>query len=141
MQSKKITDNLILKSEIYIKRDALDEAEKEIEEIIKICEEYDLSENYGKCNYLLGNIYLKRNDSRKANFYFEKALFHFIKNDDKKRIFQCYVNIANIYLQDKIYQVALTNYYFAKEILDEINIDDPDTYKELYSKISKCYVK
>ena len=124
-----------------MKRDALDEAEKGIEEIIKICEEYDLSENYGKCNYLLGNIYLKRNDSRKANFYFEKALFHFIKNDDKKRIFQCYVNIANIYLQDKIYQVALTNYYFAKEILDEINIDDPDTYKELYSKISKCYVK
>ncbi|MGM9535823.1 MAG: helix-turn-helix domain-containing protein [Intestinibacter sp.] len=141
MQSKKITDNLILQSEIYIKRDALDEAEKEIKEIIEICEEYDLSENYGKCNYLLGNIYLKRKDSRKANFYFEKALFHFIKNDDKKRIFQCYMNIANIYFEDKFYQVALTNYYFAKEILDEINVDDPDTYKELYSKISKCYIK
>ena len=141
MQSKKITDNLILQSEIYIKRDALDEAEKEIEEIIEICEKYDLSENYGKCNYLLGNIYLKRKDSRKANFYFEKALFHFIKNDDKKRIFQCYMNIANIYFEDKFYQVALTNYYFAKEILDEINVDDPDTYKELYSKISKCYIR
>lgn len=141
MQSKKITDNLILQSEIYIKRDALDEAEKEIEEIIEICEKYDLSENYGKCNYLLGNIYLKRKDSRKANFYFEKALFHFIKNDDKKRIFQCYMNIANIYFEDKFYQVALTNYYFAKEILDEISVDDPDTYKELYSKISKCYIK
>ncbi|MDY2737459.1 helix-turn-helix domain-containing protein [Intestinibacter sp.] len=141
MQSKKITDNLILQSEIYIKRDALDEAEKEIEEIIEICEKYDLSENYGKCNYLLGNIYLKRKDSRKANFYFEKALFHFIKNDDKKRIFQCYMNIANIYFEDKFYQVALTNYYFAKEILDEINVDEPDTYKELYSKISKCYIK
>ena len=141
MQSKKITDNLILQSEIYIKRDALDEAEKEIEQIIEICEEYDLSENYGKCNYLLGTIYLKRKDSRKANFYFEKALFHFIKNDDKKRIFQCYMNIANIYFEDKFYQVALTNYYFAQEILDEINVDDPDTYKELYSKISKCYIK
>ena len=141
MQSKKITDNLILQSEIYIKRDALDEAEKEIEEIIKICEEYDLSENYRKCNYLLGDIYLKRKDSGKANFYFEKALFHFIKNDDKKRIFQCYMNIANIYFEDKFYQVALTNYYFAKEILDEINVDDPDTYKELYSKISKCYIR
>ncbi|MGM9530802.1 helix-turn-helix domain-containing protein [Intestinibacter sp.] len=141
MQSKKITDNLILQSEIYIKRDALDEAEKEIEEIIEICEKYDLSENYGKCNYLLGNIYLKRKNSRKANFYFEKALFHFIKNDDKKRIFQCYMNIANIYFEDKFYQVALTNYYFAKEILDEINVDEPDTYKELYSKISKCYIK
>ena len=141
MQSKKITDNLILQSEIYIKRDALDEAEKEIHEIIEICEEYGLSENYGKCNYLLGDIYLKRKDGATANFYFEKALFYFIKNDDKKRIFQCYMNIANIYFDEEFYQVSLTNYYFAKDILEKINIDDPDTYKELYSKISKCYMK
>ena len=141
MQSKKITDNLILQSEIYIKRDALDEAEKEIHEIIEICEEYGLSENYGKCNYLLGDIYLKRKDGATANFYFEKALFYFIKNDDKKRIFQCYMNIANIYFDEEFYQVSLTNYYFAKDILEEINIDDRDTYKELYSKISKCYMK
>lgn len=141
MQSKKITDNLILQSEIYIKRDALDEAEKEIHEIIEICEEYGLSENYGKCNYLLGDIYLKRKDGATANFYFEKALFYFIKNDDKKRIFQCYMNMANIYFDEEFYQVSLTNYYFAKDILEEINIDDPDTYKELYSKISKCYMK
>ena len=141
MQSKKITDNLILQSEIYIKRDALDEAEKEIHEIIEICEEYGLSENYCKCNYLLGDIYLKRKDGATANFYFEKALFYFIKNDDKKRIFQCYMNIANIYFDEEFYQVSLTNYYFAKDILEEINIDDPDTYKELYSKISKCYMK
>lgn len=141
MQSKKITDNLILQSEIYIKRDALDEAEKEIHEIIEICEEYGLSENYGKCNYLLGDIYLKRKDGATANFYFEKALFYFIKNDDKKRIFKCYMNIANIYFDEEFYQVSLTNYYFAKDILEEINIDDPDTYKELYSKISKCYMK
>lgn len=141
MQSKKITDNLILQSEIYIKRDALDEAEKEIHKIIEICEEYGLSENYGKCNYLLGDIYLKRKDGATANFYFEKALFYFIKNDDKKRIFQCYMNIANIYFDEEFYQVSLTNYYFAKDILEEINIDDPDTYKELYSKISKCYMK
>ena len=141
MQSKKITDNLILQSEIYIKRDALDEAEKEIHEIIEICEEYGLSENYGKCNYLLGDIYLKRKDGATANFYFEKALFYFIKNDDKKRIFQCYMNIANIYFDEEFYQVSLTNYYFAKDILEEINIDDLDTYKELYSKISKCYMK
>ena len=141
MQSKKITDNLILQSEIYIKRDALDEAEKEIHEIIEICEEYGLSENYGKCNYLLGDIYLKRKDGATANFYFEKALLYFIKNDDKKRIFQCYMNIANIYFDEEFYQVSLTNYYFAKDILEEINIDDPDTYKELYSKISKCYMK
>ena len=139
MQSKKITDNLILESEIYIKKGELDDAEKEIHQIIEICEEYDLSENYGKCNYLLGNIYLKRKDSRKANFYFEKALFYFIKNDDKKRIFECYMNSADIYFEDGFYQVALTNYSFAKDILNQITTDEPDTYKDLYSKISKCY--
>ena len=141
MQSKKITDNLILESEIYIKKGELDDAEKEIHQIIEICEEYDLSENYGKCNYLLGNIYLKRKDSRKANFYFEKALFYFIKNDDKKRIFECYMNSADIYFEDGFYQVALTNYSFAKDILNQITTDEPDTYKDLYSKISKCYMK
>ena len=51
------------------------------------------------------------------------------------------MNIANIYFDEEFYQVSLTNYYFAKDILEEINIDDPDTYKELYSKISKCYMK
>lgn len=141
MQSKKITDNLILESEIYIKKGELDDAEKEIHQIIEICEEYDLSENYGKCNYLLGNIYLKRKDSRKANFYFEKALFHFIKNDDKKRIFECYMNSADIYFEDGFYQVSLTNYSFAKDILNQITTDEPDTYKDLYSKISKCYMR
>ena len=141
MQSKKITDNLILESEIYIKKGELDDAEKEIHQIIEICEEYDLSENYGKCNYLLGNIYLKRKDSRKANFYFEKALFYFIKNDDKKRIFECYMNSADIYFEDGFYQVSLTNYSFAKDILNQITTDEPDTYKDLYSKISKCYMR
>lgn len=141
MQSKKITDNLILESEIYIKKGELDDAEKEIHQIIEICEEYDLSENYGKCNYLLGNIYLKRKDSRKANFYFEKALFYFIKNDDKKRIFECYMNSADIYFEDGFYQVALKNYSFAKDILNQITTDEPDTYKDLYSKISKCYMR
>ena len=29
---------------------------------------------------------------------------------------------------------------FAKEVLDESNIEDVDIYKELYSKISKCYI-
>ena len=89
----------------------------------------------------MGNIYLKRKDSRKANFYFEKALFYCIKNDDKKRIFECYMNSADIYFEDGFYQVALTNYSFAKDILNQITTDEPDTYKDLYSKISKCYMR
>ena len=141
MQSKKITDNLILKSEIYIKCDDLEKAEEQINEIIEICREYKLTENYGKCNNLLAEINCKREDYSSAVYYYEKALYYFIKNEDKDDIYNSYVNIGNIYMLDKFYKGALTHFMFAKEILDESNIEDADIYKELYSKISECYMK
>lgn len=141
MQSKKITDNLILKSEIYIKCDDLEKAEEQINEIIEICKEYKLTENYGKCNNLLAEINCKREDYSFAVYYYEKALYYFIKNEDKDEIYNSYVNIGNIYMLDKFYKGALTHFMFAKEILDESNIEDADIYKELYSKISECYMK
>ena len=140
MQSKKITDNLILKSEIYIKCDELEEAEEQINEIIKVCKNYKLTENYGKCNNLLAEIYCKRGDYSSAVYYYEKALYYFIKNEDKEDIYNCYVSIGDIYGLDKFHKGALTHYMFAKEVLEESNIEDGDIYKELYSKISKSYM-
>lgn len=141
MQSKKITDNLILKSEIYIKCDDLEKAEEQINEIIDICKKYKLIENYGKCNKLLAEINCKREDYSFAVYYYEKALYYFIKNEDKDEIYNSYVNIGNIYMLDEFYKGALTHFMFAKEVLDESNIEDADIYKELYSKISECYMK
>lgn len=141
MQSKKITDNLILKSEIYIKCDELERAECQIKEIIEICKNYKLTENYGKCNNLLAEINCKKGDYSSAVYYYEKALYYFIKDEHKEDIYNCYVNIGNIYMLDKFYKGALTHFIFAKEVLDESNIEDADIYKELYSKISKCYMK
>lgn len=141
MQSKKITDNLILKSEIYIKCNDLEKAEDQIKEIIEICKEYKLTENYGKCNDLLAEINCKNGDYSSAVYYYEKALYYFIKNEDKDDIYNSYVNIGNIYMLDKFYKGALTHFMFAKEVLDESNIEDGDVYKELYSKISECYMK
>lgn len=140
MQSKKITDNLILKSEIYIKCDELEEAEEQINEIIKVCKNYKLTENYGKCNNLLAEIYCKRGDYSSAVYYYEKALYYFIKNEDKEDIYNCYVSIGDIYGLDKFHKGALTHYMLAKEVLEESNIEDGDIYKELYSKISKSYM-
>ena len=140
MQSKKITDNLILKSEIYIKCDELEEAEEQINEIIKVCKNYKLTENYGKCNNLLAEIYCKRGDYSSAVYYYEKALYYFIKNEDKEDIYNCYVSIGDIYGLDKFHKGALSHYMFAKEVLEESNIEDGDIYKELYSKISKSYM-
>ena len=141
MQSKKITDNLLLKSEIYIKCGELEKAEEQINEIMDICKEYKLTENYGKCNDLLANIYLKKEEYSEAVFYFEKALYYFIKKGHKEDIYNCYVNIGDIYVLDSFYKAALTHYMFAKEVLDESNIEDGDVYKELYSKISECYMR
>jgi len=141
MQSKKITDNLILKSEIYIKCDELEKAQQQINEIIDICKNYKLTENYGKCNNLLAEICSKKGDYSSAVYYYEKALYYFIKDDDKEDIYVCYLNIANIYAIDKFYKGAITHYMFAKEVLEESNIEDIDVYKELYSKISECFMK
>ena len=141
MQSKKITDNLILKSEIYVKCNELEKAEKQIKETIDICETYKLTENYGKCNNVLANICCKRGDYSSAVYYYEKALYHFIKDEDKEDIYTCYVNIGDIYALDKFYKGALTHFMFAKEVLEESNIEDVDIYKELYSKISECFMK
>lgn len=141
MQSKKITDNLILKSEIYIKCDELEKAEEQIKEIIDICKEYKLNENYGKCNNLLAEINCKKRDYTCAVYYYEKALYYFIKNEDKYGIYNCYVNIGKIYIIDEFYKGALTHFMFAKDALEEGDIEDAGIYKELYSKISECYMK
>lgn len=141
MQSKKITDNLILKSEIYIKCDELEKAEDQINEIIRMCKEYKIIENYGKCNNLLAEINYKKEDYSNAVYYYEKALYYFIKNENKDEIYNSYVNIGKIYMLDEFYKGALTHFMFAKEVLDESNIEDVDIYKELYSKISECYMK
>lgn len=141
MQSKKITDNLILKSQIHIKCGELEKAEAQINEIMEICRDYKLIENYGKCNNLLADIKLKTEEYSSAVYYFEKALYYFIKNDHKEDIYESYINIGKIYMLEGYYKGALTHFMFAKEVLSDSNIEDADIYKELYSKISECYMK
>ena len=55
MQSKKLTDNLILQSEILIKCNELEKAENQLREAKEICNEYKILDNYGKCNFLFKN--------------------------------------------------------------------------------------
>ncbi|SCI29170.1 helix-turn-helix domain-containing protein [Romboutsia sp. 1001713B170207_170306_H8] len=141
MQAKKITDNLILQSEIYIKSDALEIAEEHIIQALQICKEYNLTDNYGKCNFLLANIHLQREDYGNAIGSFERALFFFIKNNDKKNIFKCYLYIGEVYNKEEFYKGAISHFNFAEEILDDINEEDVNLYKELYSKMASCYMK
>ena len=141
MQSKRITDNLVLQSEIYIKYGDLEKAEEQILEVIAVCKEYSLYENYGKCNLLLADINLKKEDYSLAVVYFEKALYYFIKNNDRLNIINCHANIGDIYVKDKFYKGALSHYHFSEEVLIESDIEDTNIYISLFSKIANCYSK
>lgn len=141
VQSKKITDNLILQIEIFINTDKLDEAEETIDKAIDICKKYNLIESYGRCSYLLGEIRLKQLKYDFAIASFEKALYYFIRKDDLLNIFSCYMNIGDIYMQQKLYSVAIINYNFAESLIEDRSFDDSNEYKNLYSKLALCYIK
>jgi tetratricopeptide (TPR) repeat protein len=141
MQSKKLTDNLILKIEIYINTGKLAEAEDTIGKTLDICKKYDLVENYGRCSFLLANIRLKQEQYDLAVVNFEKALYFFIRKNDKINIFNCYLNIGMVYMKQNLYGVAITHFNFAEELIAENKFDDYNTYKDLYSKMALCYIK
>ncbi len=141
MQARKITDNLILQSEVLIKCNDLEEAENKISEALRICKEYKLIDNYGKCNFLLGDINTNHNNSNKAISNYEKALYFFIKNSDKENIFKCYLNIGEIYLAEDFYKGAILQFELAYENLLQINSEDIEIYKDIYSKIAYCSIK
>lgn len=140
MQSRKITENLILQSEIYIKHNELEKAEEQIDEVIKVCDEYGLVEYHGNCNMLLATISLKRENYDIAVSRFEKALYFFIRNDDKENIFKCYLNIGKIYMIEEFYKGAIGHFDFAEEVLMEIQNEDTNINKDLYSRMAYCYI-
>lgn len=141
MQSRKITDNLILQSEIYIKTGELQKAEKLITEVLEVCRNYKLIDNYGKCNFLLGTINLKKENYSLVVGNLEKALYYFIKDDDKENIFRCYLNIGKVYAREDFYKGAITHLEFAEEVLLESQIEDMDIHKDLYSNMAYAYMK
>ena len=141
MQSKKLTDNLILQSEILIKCNNLEKAEEQLNEAIKISYIYNVLDNYGTCNFLLADINFKNGKYSEAVMSYEKALHYFIRNNDKEKLYKCYLNIGKIYLIEELYKGAIFQFEFAEGILNEIKIEDVDTYKDLYSKMAYCYIK
>lgn len=141
MQSKKLTDNLILQSEVLIKCNDLEKAEDQLNKAIKICDEYKVLDNYGKCNFLLADINLKKDKYSESVMSYEKALYCFIKNNDKEKIYKCYLNIGKIYIIEEFYKGAILQFEFAESVLNEIQVEDVDIYKDLYSKMAYCYIK
>lgn len=141
MQSRRITDNLILQSEIFIKQGELEKSEILIKQVLNICKEYKLIDNYGRCNFLLGTINLKREDYSLVVENLEKALYYFIKDDDKLNIFRCYLNIGKVYVQEKFYKGAVSHFEFAEDMLKKVQIEDMNIHKDLYGCLSFSHMK
>ena len=141
MQAKKITDNLIIQCEIYVKSGNLETAKKEISKVMDICKTYMLTENYASCNFLLGKIHLEQGDYDLAVTNFEKALFLYIKNNNKENIVNCYINIGKIYMREKFYKAAINHFDFAEGVLSDYKLQNINTYKDLYSNIAYSHIK
>mgnify|MGYP002570535546 FL=1 len=143
MQSKKLTDNLILQGEILIKCNDLEKAEDQLNEAIKICDEYKVLDNYATCKFLLADINFKKGKYSESVMGYEKALYYFIKNNDndKDKLYKCYLNIGKIYMIEEFYKGAILQFEFSEGILNEIQVEDVDIYKDLYSKMAYCYIK
>ncbi|HSQ34312.1 MAG TPA: tetratricopeptide repeat protein [Peptostreptococcaceae bacterium] len=141
MQAKKITDNLIIQCEIYVKAGNLETAKKEISKIMDICKNYSLTENYASCNFLLGTIHLEQEDYDLAVANFEKALFLYIKNNNKESIVNCYINIGKIYMKENFYKAAINHFDFAEDVLSDYTLQNINTYRDLYSSIAYSYIR
>ena len=112
-----------------------------LNEAIKICDEYKVLDNYATCNFLLADINFKKGKYSESVMGYEKALYYFIKNNDKDKLYKCYLNIGKIYMIEEFYKGAILQFEFSEGILNEIQVEDVDIYKDLYSKMAYCYIK
>ena len=141
MQAKKITDNLIMQSEIFIKNNNIEKAKESVNKAVEICIEHSISENYARGHFLLGEINLKQNNKGEAVSQFEKAVYYFIKSNDNENVFRCYYNIGDIYIKEEFYKGALLQLEIALRILKNTSIEDTSIYKDIYSSLAFCSIK
>lgn len=141
-QARNWGENLLIQSEVFVKYGDLEKAEKSINEAYKISKEYNLVDIYGKCNSLIGDINLKKNNSSEAIAYYEKALHYFIKNSDAKSMFDTYMKIGKIHSKEKIYKIAISKFELANDVINDMEFEKyKEDFKEVYSNLAYCYMK
>lgn len=141
MQAKKISNNLLIKGEIYIKSGDFENAKQEINEVIKICKEFEINEIYGKAKYLLGLIYFNQKNYEMAIENLESSLVYNVKISNFERSIQCYLELGKIYLEEGFCKVALDKFIQGENLFIEYDLRNNDIQKELYTYISYCHIK
>ncbi|KXZ40749.1 Tetratricopeptide repeat-containing protein [Alkalithermobacter thermoalcaliphilus JW-YL-7 = DSM 7308] len=141
MQARKLTTNLILKSDIYIKSKQLKKAKEEIEKAIQISKDYDIHDNYAKAKYIQGLVLFIEQNYEKAIQSLEESLMFNVKIGNIEEVVKCYIKLGEIYISDKIYKVAITKLLQAENVFESYNLNNYELKKEIYINISYCYAK
>ena len=103
----------LLRSETLVGLGRMEEAKKEIDRFLR------WQPRNGLAQYLLGRIYLNRDDYRVAEGYFRMALTQFNTEDPRRETVKAYIEFNQIYLdRDALYSRNLS----AQEYVSEIQI-------------------
>ncbi len=141
MQARKISSNLLLKGEIYIKAGNFENAKKEINQAIEICKEYELEDKCGKSKYLLGLIYFYEKNYKLAIDMLEQSLVLNVRISNFEGVAQCYLELGKIYSEEEFYKVAVDKFTQGENLLLQHHLKNNDIEKELYTHMSYCYIK
>ncbi|MCS6832813.1 MAG: hypothetical protein NZ521_04515, partial [Flammeovirgaceae bacterium] len=103
--------------------------------------EFAYKGNYDKAGdiaYQLANIYWNQNDKKTAGNYFRKAIEHFEKVEDKKRIAQSFEMLGKVEAASQNFLVAANCFNLASKAYKAI--DDKKNYAQMLLHIGSAFI-
>ncbi len=141
MQAKKIAVSMLLKGEFLIKTAKYPEAKKEISKVLLLCNEYELSEETARANYLYGIIYKQEKQYKKAILMCEKALIAYLQLFNWEGAARTYFELGTIYTFDGYYGPAANMLHQAYDITKKVKLNDINFENDVLTALSFAYIK
>lgn len=140
-QAKKISNNLLLKSEILYKSNRFEEAKREIDKTVRLCDTYGLFEDCAKVKYLEGLINFKEKNMRTAIQKLEQAFLLYIRSSDFEGAAKCCIKMGKMYLEEDLKEAALDKLHQGEDILKEYGVKSPSLEREIQVALAYAYMK
>ena len=141
MQAKKIAVSILLKGEFLIKTGKYSEAKKEISRVLLLCNEYELSEETSRANYLYAIIYKEEKHYKKAIQMCEKSLVGYLQLFNWEGAARSYFELGTIYTLDGYYVPASNMLHQAYDIIKKIKLSDINFENDVLTALSYAYIK
>lgn len=141
MQIKKLSESLILKSEIHIRSKEYKEAKQDLKVIIETCEKHQVKSVCAKAKFLYGIINLKEKNYHEASNLIEESLILYVSTDNTIGVLDCYKELGKLYLQQNIYNVALDKFVQGQKYLKNKDYQDYDREFIFLTNIAYANVK